>query len=56
MFEVITFDNGKPTYQGNNWVQALTAYHTAVQQGKHVVLWEGIEPVREFHPTLGYDH
>jgi hypothetical protein len=51
MFEVITA-NGSTTYQGNNWVHALTSFFYHVTLGVHVVLWEQEDPVREWHPTL----
>lgn len=53
MFEVITAD-GKSVYQGANWVRAIAMFYNHVSLREHVVLWEGEEPVREFHPTLGH--
>lgn len=52
MFEV--FVNGISLYCGNNWVHALSPYFKGVQRGDHVILWEGEEPVREYHPTMGH--
>lgn len=52
IYEVIDGD-GMRAYYGNNWVQALGAYHLASLQRQHVMLWEGTDIVREYHPKLG---
>lgn len=52
MFEVI---KGTETiYTGNDWIRALVMYEDAASQDQHVILWEGEEPAREYHPELGY--
>jgi hypothetical protein len=57
MYEVIAFriaDKVITEYRGNDWVQALVAFGRVADQRIHSILWEGQEPIREFHPELGY--
>jgi len=56
MYEVMHFGFAGivSTYLGDNWIKAMSSYYTLANRGQHVILWEGTDPAREFHPTLGH--